>query len=767
MPTYNPELYRKEKHWKEGEFDVYRNAHWSGPGCHEGCGLLWYVKDGKVDHIEGDPNDAFNRGRLCMRCLNMVDEGINNTEQRLKRPLKRVGKRGENKWEEISWDEAYSIIEEHVHDAWDTVGPLSIIVMEGTGRNVCWQVPLLGFSAFRTPQFSCGFLSGDSCYLPRCSSSVLIMGGPAVVDCGQFSQERYDHPEYEYPEVILSWGSNSLVSNKEALLGHWFIDCARNGGTKFLNVDTRVTWLSAHSEAYLQPRPGTDGALAMAMLNVIISEDLYDHEFVEKWCFGFDDLRECVKDWTPERAGEIAGCDPEDIKMIARIYATAKTAAFDWGVATDQNVNGMAQTHAFMIMEAITGNVDVPGGNYLAGGAFGVNAMCACGLDQFISKDLQDQRIGLDKYPMHQYGMVPTVVPDLLLEQIETGEPYPIKMLYMAGTNPIACMGAEAPRVVEALQKVPFVVIADLWMTPTAVAAADLVLPVAMSCERNSYREWYQPSRAMTKLTQYGECKSDEQILADLSIRLNGENVPWTNEKEMLEWVLAKDNAPITWEDLSKNPDGAWAFPGYRRYETGKLRGDGKPGFNTPTGLIELRSTMMEAMGYHDLPYFQEPPESPVTRPDLFEEYPLVCTSGKRHDEFFHSEHRNMPTMREFRPNPEVDIHPNDAEKYGIKHGDWVWIENHRGRCKQTANVTPTIKEGVVCADHGWWFPENDPAELYNVFDVNINNLTTQGVFGEAGYGAPYRTILCKVYKCTSENSKVTPNQIIVESLKK
>lgn len=164
---FNENLYRKEKHWKEGEFDVYRNMQWTGPGCHEGCGVLFYVKDGKVDHIEGDPNDEFSRGRLCMRCLNMVDEAINNPT-RLGHPLKRVGKRGENKWEQISWDEAYDMIEDHVRAAWDEIGPEAIVALEGTGRNVVWQIPLLEYSAFKSPNFGCGFLSGDSCYLPRC-----------------------------------------------------------------------------------------------------------------------------------------------------------------------------------------------------------------------------------------------------------------------------------------------------------------------------------------------------------------------------------------------------------------------------------------------------------------------------------------------------------------------------------------------------------------------------------------------------------------------
>ena len=555
------------------------------------------------------------------------------------------------------------------------------------------------------------------------------------------------------------------MTNADGFLGHWIVECMRHG-TKLLNVDPRITWMAAHAEVNLQVRPGTDAAVAMAVLNVIISEDLYDHDFVEKWTYGFDELKEAVKDMTPEKAAEIAWIEPEPIYELARIYAKGKPSAFHWGLSTDMTPNGVGQPHAFMCMQAITGNVDVPGGNYLATGPFGVDALYGCGYNYFISPELQEKRIGVEKYPLHKFGAAACAVGDEILLQLESGQPYEIQVMYMAGTNPIVNMAAEAPRVYKAMLKVPFIVVADLWMTPTCVACADLVLPVAMSPERDRYREWWTPSRAITKITQYEEAKSDEEILVDLSLRLNPEGVPWTDVESMLNWVLAKDDAPTTWTEL-KDKMYAYDFKGYRRYEDGKLRPDGQPGFNTITGLLELRSTLLEGMGYHDVPFFEEPPESPVTRPDLFKEYPLVLTTGKRHWEFFHSEQRNMPTMREFRDQPTVEINPIDAEVLGIRDGDWVWIENQRGRCRQMASITPTMKAGVVCADHGWSFPEKDAAtpSLNGLWDVNINNLTTQCVVGETGYGAPYRCLLCKVYKCTPENSQITPSQVVAKKI--
>ncbi len=156
----------------------------------------------------------------------------------------------------------------------------------------------------------------------------------------------------------------------------------------------------------------------MAMINVIIEEDLYDHDFVENWCYGFDALRDEMKDKTPEWAAEIAWVDAEDIRGAARLYASGKPSAVHWGLSTDMTPNGVGQAHAFMVLEGITGNVDVPGGNYLATGPYGVDALYGCGYNYFISPELQEKRIGVEKYPMHKYGAAACAVGDEILRQL-------------------------------------------------------------------------------------------------------------------------------------------------------------------------------------------------------------------------------------------------------------------------------------------------------------------------------------------------------------
>jgi len=756
----NKDIYKEQHQWQEDEYTVTRSVQWTGPGCHMGCGVLYYTKDNKLVKVEGDPNSSIFHGRLCMRCLNLP-EAVNHPD-RLKWPLKRVGERGENKWERISWDEAYDIIEEKVRAIQKEYGPESIVGLIGTGRNACWQVPFLTYGAFRSPNFGLGFLSGDSCKLPRNAITTTTNGGLPLVDAAQFFKARYDHPEWKRPECIIIWGNNPVVCNADAFLGHWIVDMMKMG-TKLIVVDPALTWLASRAELWLQIRPGTDGALGMAMLNVIINEDLYDHEFVEKWTYGFDDLKERVQEMPPSKAAEITWIPENLIIEAARMFAKAKPASIQWGLAIDQQVNGVHAAHAINCLWSIAGNIENPGGMILARKAFKINTNYTFCYDRYISPEMQAKRLGVQEYPLMKYGFSASAHSDTLLEAIETGKPYPIKMLWMQSTNPLANMAQDAPRVYRAIKKVDFNVVADLFMTPTAVAGADLVLPVAMSCERESLRASWYPMRDISKVVQYYECKSDEQIALDLVKRLNPEDCPWNTVEELLDWILKEDGAAdFTYKELQQMTE---IYPEYQYYkhEKGLLRPDKQPGFNTVTGKIELFNTLFAAWGLDPLPNYEEPPESPYSTPALFKEYPLILITGHRSYEFFHSEHRQQPTMREFHPYPKVEIHPETAAQLGINEGDWVWIENSRGKCKQIATMNHTLDPRVVSAEHGWWFPEKPGAEpiLFGAFDTNPNNLIPQCVNGPTGYGAPVKCGICKIYKVTPENDKITPTEIV------
>ncbi len=763
--TYNMDLYPDQVRWQEGDLTATRTTMWSGPGCHSGCQIIFYTdEDGKLVKTEGDPNSPLSGGRLCMRCLELPQ--MVNSERRLKWPVKRVGERGEGKWQRISWDEAYDLIIENVKRIQKDYGPECIVSMIGTGRNVSQAIAHNQYANFGGADLTLCFLSGDSCMLPRTALCYVIMGNQWVADFSQFRARRYeDDPEYVLPEVAVIWGTNPVVCNSDAFLGHWIVEAMKRG-TKLITIDPQLTWIGARSEMWLRLRPGTDAALALGMMNVIINEDLYDHEFVENWTYGFEALAERVQEYTPERVAEITWIPEDQIIAAARMYAQAKPATVQWGLAVDMAKIGVITAHAIACLVGITGNIDIPGGNVLVDQAASLEFGYNSGIWELDGTDMVAKRLGVDRYPLKKYGFTASSQADSILQAIETEEPHPVKMLWIESANPIANMGQDAPRLYRALKTIDFFVVEDLFITPTAVAFADLVIPCAMSNERDCIRVWFDPLRTLTKASDkpFYEAKSDEQIMIELGHRIAPEKWPEyvQTDRDYMDWrlerdgVLDTDGTQMTMDRVEEKYHGMWYHKfRYKKYEIGGLRPDGAPGFMTPTGRYELYCTLFAAFGDDPLPYYQEPPTSPVSTPELAEKYPLIITTGKRSFEFFHSEWRQPETIsRQLHPDPMFDIHPDTAAEYGIIDGDWVWIENQMGKMKQRARLNPSLDPRVISTEHGWWFPEREPAEpsLFGVFDSNPNNLIPQCENGTNGYGAPIKCAMGTVYKVTPEN---------------
>ena len=298
-----------EWQWEEDGYTVTRTYTYSAPGCHTSCGVLMYTKDGKLEKIEGDPLDPCANGRLCMRCLNL-EEGV-NYEDRPKYPLKRAGKRGENKWERITWDEALDTIADWIHTNIDEAGfgRESIFVNHGTGRNISSWVPFLGGACLGTPNIGAIGSSGYSCYLPRTCGTAASIGDFPIVDASEGHEDRYVNGEWVRPDVVVVWGCEPLKSNADGYLGHWLVACMQQG-TEFVCIDPQLTWIAAHAMYWLPLRPATDMAVALSWLNVITQEDLHDADFVDKWCAYYDDLKDYVAQFTPEWASEVTGLDP-------------------------------------------------------------------------------------------------------------------------------------------------------------------------------------------------------------------------------------------------------------------------------------------------------------------------------------------------------------------------------------------------------------------------------------------------------------------------
>ncbi|GFN23478.1 molybdopterin-dependent oxidoreductase [Thermanaeromonas sp. C210] len=740
---------KKDWTWEEDGCTVVRTCAWSPPGCHPvGCGLRLYVKDNRLVKVEGDPEHPISQGRLCIRCLSLPE--YVHHPQRIIYPMKRVGERGENKWKRISWDEAWDIIVDKVNEIKEKYGPESIVVYGGTGRQACLYYYPLGFAVLGTPNV-CYSLSGWSCYGPRCAITQYVLGtGYPEIDFAGYYPDRYDHPGWKLPECIIIWGKDPIKSNPDGLYGHAIVDMMKRG-TKIIVVDPRLTWLASRAEYWLQLRPGTDAALALGMLHVIINEGLYDGDFVEKWCSGFEDLKQRVQDYPPEKVAEITWVPKEKIVEAARFFARSKPASITWGLAVDENPNGVQIGHAILALAAITGNIDVPGGITVGPPAV-LLGKWRIETRMELSDELWNKRLGAEEYPALANALA-TTHPDITLDALETGKPYPLKMAWFNSTNLISPTNTAAPdRWYRALKNMEFAVATDTFMTPTAMAFADIFLPLSTFAEHDGIVVTHFGRNAIfvgaiNKALQVGECKSDIEICLELGKRLNPKAWPWNDVKEFFTDQL-KPELGITFDELKERVVVHPPYE-YRKYETGKLRPDNEPGFLTPSGKIELYSVLFEAWGDDPLPYYEEPPYSPYSTPELAREYPFILTTGARLWGMFHSEHRQIRTIREIHPDPIVEIHPETAAELGIKDGDWVYIENMYGRCKQKAKLTVGIHPKVIHAQHGWWFPEKaaDEPGLFGVWEANVNLLVPHKHIGRLGFGAPFKCIICKVYK--------------------
>lgn len=689
--------------------------------CHGGCGVLVHVEDGVITKIEGDPESPLNQGKLCLKGPASLQQVYH--PDRLKYPLKRVGERGEGKWERISWDEAYDIIVEKLQQIIDEDGPESIALGAGTGRHHCNFVPRFA-NALGTPNWC--EPGTAQCFFPRVNVSFKTFGDLPI--CDYYGDVK--------PDCILVWGHNPLKSGPDGELQFHSRALTRTD-TKFIVVDPRETFLAKEADVWLQVRPGTDDALALSMIHVIVTEKLYDKAFVEKWTYGFEKLADHVQEFTPEWAQEITWVPADKIRAAARLFAEISPATVEWGCAIEHTPNSIQTARAIAILPALTGNIDIPGGWVFGSHGFGQFPF----LREHLPEEARTERLGADQFRVLGEGnVVPSAHIPAVFNAMRTGEPYPVRAFLIFGNNPLATY-ASSKLILESLKKVEFLTVMDLFMTPSA-EYADLVLPAAgwleLDCATGFPFFAEMVALPQQKIVQIGECKQDEVVFMELARRMN---LPVGQEDiaDVFDGQLA-ENFGITFEELKEQGYAYMPITYHKHEKNGK-------GFDTETGKIELYSLALEQLGYAPLPYYSEPPESPLSTPDVAEEYPLVLTSGARVSNFFTSEHRQLPRLRRGHPEPLVELHPDTAATLDIKEGEWIWIESKRGKIRQKAKLTTGIDPRVVNVEFGWWFPERKDGD-YGIWESNANVLTNiEPPYDPAMGTYQLRALLCKVYK--------------------
>ena len=685
-------------------------------GCHGACGVIAHVKDGKVIKVEGDPDDPISHGTMCTKGLSVTQTAYH--PNRILHPMKKAN----GKWERISWDEALDTIATKFQAIVDEFGPEYIVVGQGTGRD--YESHLYRFAnLLGTPNV---LTAGHFCYVSRVSASLITCGNLPVVD--YYVNE---------PKCIIIWATNPMWTNADEYKGENFMRAYKNGA-KLICVDPRKSFYAGKADIWLQIRPGTDCAMAFGFHRVLIEEDLYDKDFAENYIHGWDAFKERVmKDYPLERVQEITWVDKELIREAARMYATTKPAGLQWGVPTEQNINCTDFTRTAIGLMGITGNLDAPGGNALF-----VNpptrTVAEFGRHKDLSKEALDKRLGGKEFRLG--ARVAFINPKKAWDSIVYGEPYQLKAGLLCGSNPVISR-ANAKEAYAALQKLEFLVVIDHFLTPTA-ELADIFLPAGTWLEQNHVADnWKRHGYvfARVKCCEIGEAWQDHKIFLELGKRMGQQW--WDTVEDALDYLL--EPSGLTWEQFKEKG----YLQGEMVYHKYKERG-----FSTPTRKVELWSTILEKWGRDPLPQYREVPESPYSTPEVAKKYPYVYNAGLRTMTFFHSANRMIPWLREIRPDPTVEIHPETAKKHGIEDRQWVYIESPRGRIKQRAKLFDGIDPRVITAEHGWWYPEiKDPGHGWNISNSNI---LTDNAFEtcDPNMGSTnVRVCLCNIAPCEDE----------------
>lgn len=688
--------------------------------CQIGCGLLVHSDGGRITGVEGDPENPLNEGTLCAKGMAALEYLYH--PNRLKQPLKRMGERGANNWLPISWDEAIDTVARELDGIKARHGAEQVAFIRGSFKGDLTGDYLARFAnVFGSPNI---LSMAHVCFMPRMQASRLTYGFFAI-------------PDFDYPPAgIVLWGANPAESLHHV---HYRILRALERGAELMVIDVAKPDGFEGVKLWLKPRPGTDLALALGMINVIINGRLYDQDFVEKWTVGFDQLTDHVREYTPERVARITWVPAETIIDAARFYTGHRPTGMQWGNAVDHGINNFQTARALCILRAITGNLEIPGGDikwqppqvliHLTG-----RSSPDLSLPQLIKPEVRQRRVTTED------KMLPTnfyAVPQGIIKAMREGNPYPIRAAYVQGGNPLLTY-SNSRAVYEAFLNLDFLAVADMFMTPTA-ALADIVLPVTsfLECDGIVSPPYSIPvSLVRQKVTRIAECRSDYEIIRDLAKKMGMGKYFWDTEEECLDFVLAP--AGISFREFRKIA----VLPGTREYRSYLSQG-----FSTPSKKVELYSSKLKEWGFNPLPAYHEPPDTPFSAPELSGEYPLVFTTKKRGC-YRHSGGRQIVSLRSSYPEPVTEIHPETASSLGISGGDWVRIETRLGSMKQKAKFNPDIDPRIIVVDYGWWFPEDNPASQYGWRKSNVNMLTDdQPPFGHEMATPNFRGIMCRVSK--------------------
>ena len=651
--------------------------------CDMRCGVNIHVENGKITRITGMKSHPQNMGFICPKGRAAIDTVYH--KDRLLTPLKRLPN---GSFKEIPLDNAMDEIAEKIIAIKAKYGARSIGIWKGEATGFAQQEEYARrfAHAFGTPNY----LPADS----QCFSSRYI---------GYWIMQGYynTHPDFENSKLILVWGANLPISHTVYMRG---IIKAKSNGAKLIVIDPRRTELAQKADTFFKIMPGTDGALAWGIINQIIDNDGYDHNFINNYSVGFDPFSEYARKFTPSFVESITGIDRERISELARLISNNKPHITNYiGVSLEHQNNGVNTIRAIVSLHGLCGAIDAKGGDIWP------ESPGTRSLTLYNEIPLVDQKpIGIDRYPLPYYLRQDCHTMTAIDYMLGKGD-YPLKGLLVTAGNPVNT-NANSKRVYEAFKNLELLVVHDLFMTETA-KLAHYILPAASFLERSEihYYDNLQTISLSTKVLEFPSVTDEYTFFHDLAHRLGFGNkyFPWKNEEEVNRWIL--EPTSITIEELKKHPEGVQYKPfRYIKYKTTPLP--------TPSGKFEFYSNYLKKMGYPEIPVWDEPWYMKHKDP----EYPFVLMTGIRMMNFYHSRYHNIEKFSKIEPHPHLSIHPDDARKYSVHDGQKITLRSKIGAVEAYAKIVDRdyLPPGVLEMPHGWEGLEN-PNHL--TFD-NVND---------------------------------------------
>lgn len=659
------------------------------------CPVVAKVKDGRVVKVMTRDHPVL-KDVLCMKGAYAPKSFAH--PDRLMHPLKRVGARGDGNWRRVTWDEAMDDIADRLRTVVDQYGPEAFAVAQANA-NISLDNGLA--RRFMNHLGSPNWIGGIA----------YCMGNTAAVS-----------------RMVYGWypRADALNSKCIVLFGHdprrhsWTmvyksIRLAQAKGAKLIVLDPRRSENAERADVWLPLRAGTDAAMAFGWLNVIIEEELYDKDFVRDWTVGFEQLAERVREFPLDRVAEITSVDAELIAEAVRLYATTKPASIPWSPITDQQISSTSAIRLQCILRALTGNLDVTGGDTFVGFNPAVRSDTEIEMHDVLSDEQKAKQLGADEHPVFTYrGMEalgdPTervwghrwanlvsgcymANPMAVFKAMEDGDPYPVKAFFAIANNTLMSF-ANTRRIYDALMNQDLIIAFEHVMTPTA-QLADYVLPGDSWLERPSMIAGISDQA----MDPPGECRSIVSLWHELAKRMDlGDAFPWETAEQLLDYRL--EPSGTTWPEAvaaGRTPNlhrGQHANSGERQYL--------EKGFATPSGKVELYSSVLEGLGFDPLPYYRDVP--PLT-----DEYPMYLFIGLPDDEYYRTGHRHVPELRRRAQDPMLLLNEEDARSLGIEEGEWARVENSTGTVLGRVYIRSSMPTGLVRVPHGWWKPESRP----------------------------------------------------------